>query len=414
MPETESLGCGAQAVEAGAVEHGRRPRYELADVVRQFGSRYLARHPASREQRKVLRAIARCRTAALGGHVDACDSCGHRRQSYNSCRNRHCPKCQGRNRTRWVEGRLEDVLPIEYFHVVFTVPHALNELCRYNQRVVFNLLFRAASETLMAMGRARMGGELGVTAALHTWGQTMIEHHHLHCVVTGGALSADGERWVASRRGYLFSVFEVSATYRARFLRGLERAYGRGELRGADRLEALGDEGAWGRFVDGLREQKWVVYAKRPFAGPEQVVKYIGRYTHRVAMTNDRIVGIDEETVSFEYKDYRDGGRRKVMRLGGEEFLGRYLRHVLPKGFQRIRHYGLLAKGRRHRLEQCRRVLGAGGSRVEPDRGEGEASEGSEGSEAVERCEVCGVGRMVRVEEMVRNSGPPAGWERAA
>ena len=413
MPETESLGGGAPRDEGKDGGAWQRPRYELADVVRQFGASYLARHPASRQQRKVLRAIEACRTSALGGHVDGCDTCGHRRISYNSCRNRHCPKCQGRARDRWVGDRLEQVLPIAYFHVVFTLPHELNELCRYNQRVVLNLLFRAASETLLAFGRGRFGGELGVTAALHTWGQTLIEHHHLHCIVTGGALAADGQRWVSSRPGYLFPVLALSAMYRGKYLAGLERAYRRGELRGEEAIEALGDEERFGRYLKDLAKQKFVVYAKQPFAGPEEVVRYIGRYTHRVAITNHRIVGIDEETVSFSYKDYRDGGRAKVMRLSGEEFLGRYLRHVLPKGFQRIRHYGLLGSGRRAKLARCREVLAASEVGPRGQRDEERGERGERGEEA-ERCPECGEGRMVRVEELPRNCGPPRDGRQAA
>jgi hypothetical protein len=406
MPETESLVGRVQPVEAGDGDGRQRPEYELADVVRRFGARYLARHPATREQRKVLRAIERCRTAALGGHRDACDACGYERLSYNSCRNRHCPKCQGRARVLWVAARLEELLPIEYFHVVFTLPHELNAVCRYNQRVVLELLFRAASQTLLRFGRERLGGELGVTAALHTWGQTLIEHHHVHCVVTGGALTSDGQQWVSSRPGYLFPVRALSAVYRGKYLDGLRRAWARGQLRGGDVLEQLRDAASFERLIEALAQREWVVYAKRPFAGPEQMVRYVGRYTHRVAMTNDRIVGIDEDAVSFRYKDYRDEGRRKVMRLGGEEFLGRYLRHVLPKGFQRIRHYGLFGRRRAEKLTRCRALLGEprgvptadGGNDVgeEPRAGDGE------------RCPECGVGQMVCLEAWPRMCGPPA------
>jgi hypothetical protein len=414
MPETESLVRRVQPLEAGEGQGRQRPEYEMADVVRRFGAGYLRRHPASREQRKVLRAIAQCRTAALGGHRDGCDRCGYERQSYNSCRNRHCPKCQGRARVLWVAARLEELLPIEYFHVVFTLPHELNALCRYNQRLVLDLLFRAASQTLLRFGRERLGGELGVTAALHTWGQTMVEHHHVHCVVTGGALSADGQRWVSSRAGYLFAVRALSAVYRGKYLEGLRRAYERGQLQGGEALEEVRDAASFERFVGRLAGREWVVYAKRPFAGPAQMVRYVGRYTHRVAMTNERIVGIDDETVSFTYKDYRDGGRRKVMRLGGEAFLGRYLRHVLPKGFQRIRHYGLFGGRRGAKLARCRELLGEGERAQEVGGGE-EPAYGALDSDG-ERCPECGVGRMVCIEAWPRMCGPPssggAGLER--
>jgi hypothetical protein len=406
MPETESLVRGVRPVEAADGRGGRLSEFELADVVQRFGPRYLARHPASREQRKVLRAIERCRTAALGGHRDGCDACGYERIRYNSCRNRHCPKCQGRARVLWVAARLEQLLPIEYFHVVFTLPHELNALCRYNQRVVLDLLFRAASQTLLRFGRERLGGEVGVTAALHTWGQTLVEHHHVHCIVTGGALRADGQQWVSSRRGYLFAVRALSAVYRGKYLEGLRRAFERGELRGGEALEEVRDAASFERFVARLAGQAWVVYAKRPFAGPAQMVRYVGRYTHRVAITNDRIVGIDEAGVSFTYKDYRDGGQRKVMRLGGEEFLGRYLRHVLPKGFQRIRHYGLFGRQRTEKLARCRALLGERGAEETARAAADELATQDRAGEG-ERCPACGVGRMVCIEAWPRMCGPP-------
>ena len=390
-----------------AAARARRTEVELADVLRRFGPSYERRHGLSRQQRKAVRAITRCRTAALGGHVDGCDQCGHVEISYNSCRNRHCPKCQGTARAKWVAARLEDVLPIGYYHVVFTLPHEVNALGHYNQRAVLNLLFRAASETLMAFGRSRLGGELGVTAALHTWGQTLIEHLHLHCIVTGGALSADGQRWVACRNGYLFPVTALSAVFRAKYIEGLERHYRRGQLRGAEALEMLRDEGAWRRYLERLWRKAFVVYAKRPFAGPEEVVGYVGRYTHRVAITNSRIVGMSETQVGFEYRDYREGGRRKVMWLAGDEFVGRFLRHVLPKGFQRIRHYGLMGPKKGERLARCRALLGP----REGEAQEGEARQVEEwGREADcgRVCAACGVGRMVRLEEIERATGPPS------
>ena len=390
-----------------------RPRFELADVIDQFGAAYEGRHRLSRQQRKVLRAISRCRTAALGGHVDECSACGQVEISYNSCRDRHCPKCQGRARVAWVASRLDELLPIPYFHVVFTLPHELYGLYHANQRLMLNLLFEAASQTLREFGQRRLGGELGVTAVLHTWGQTLTEHVHLHCIVTGGALTADG-RWVGSRPGYLFPVRALSEVYRGKYCAGLERAQRRGELVGGQGLERVEDEAAFGRWVRRIRRQAFVVYAKPPFGGPEQVVKYLGRYTHRVAITNQRIVGIEGGRVGFEYKDYRAEGQRKVMWLEGEEFLGRFVRHVLPKGFQRIRHYGVLAKGQAEKLARCREALSGrqpAGAELEGSRASREASEpGSE--ERV--CAVCGVGRMVRREELPRMCGPPVRQGRAA
>jgi hypothetical protein len=388
------------------------PRFELADVIDQFGAAYERTHRLSRQQRKVLRAIARCRTAALGGHVDACDACGHRQISYNSCRDRHCPKCQGRARVQWVASRLDELLPIAYFHVVFTLPHELYELYHANQRLMLNLLFSAASDTLREFGQRRLGGELGVTAVLHTWGQTLSEHVHLHCIVTGGALTKDG-RWVASRPGYLFPVRALSEVYRGKYCAGLQRAQRRGEVVGGDGLEMVESEAAFGRWLSRIRRQAWVVYAKAPFGGPEQVIKYVGRYTHRVAITNGRIVGIEGGRVGFEYKDYRAGGQRKEMWLGGEAFLGRFLRHVLPKGFQRIRHYGLLAKGQGAKLRRCREALeGAVRTAAEPEARHASRTDAVVTDERV--CPVCGVGRMQRREELPRMCGPPGRPRRVA
>ena len=303
-----------------------------------------ARRPSAAQER-VLHKIATCRTAALGGHVDACTGCGHARISYNSCRDRHCPKCQGLEREAWLEQRLQRLLPVPYFHVVFTLPAELNALALGNKRVVFGILFKAAASTLrrIAADPKHLGAELGVTAVLHTWGQNLLFHPHLHCVVTGGGLSPDGTRWVPARERYLLPVKVLGAVFRGKFLAALSRAWKAGELRLARGTARLADPARWSALKHQLYAKDWVVYAKPPFGGPEHVFRYLGRYTHRVAISNWRITRFDEGRVTFTLKDYTDGGRRKSMTLDAVEFLRRFLLHVLPKGLVRIRHYGLNA-----------------------------------------------------------------------
>ncbi len=297
----------------------------------------------TRGQHRALRAIAACRTAALGGHTEACDVCGAIRVAYNSCRNRHCPKCPTIAKARWVAARRAELLPIEYFHVVFTLPHALNPLAQGNPRVIYNLLFQAATATLATFGDdpRHLGGELGVIAILHTWGQTLVQHLHLHCVVTGGALTRDGARWLPAKPGFLFPVRALARVFRGKYLDGLRRAFDRGALRFAGSVAGLADPIAFGQFLATLRTPEWVVYAKPPFGGPDQVLEYLGRYTHRVALSNDRLVSLAEGLVRFRWRDYAHGNRVKTMALPATEFLSRFLLHILPGGFVRIRHFGL-------------------------------------------------------------------------
>jgi hypothetical protein len=323
-----------------------RPRLEVADVVRAHGQDYRCAHTPSVAQERVLNNIVRCRTAALGGHVDVCkESCGFSRISYNSCRDRHCPKCQGRQRAEWVTKRLERILPVPYFHVVFTIPDSLNPLALRNKKVVYGILFKAASKTLTQLGRdpSRLNADLGVTAVLHTWGQNLLLHPHLHCVVTGGGLSRNGTRWVTGHERYLLPVKVMGKLFRGKFLALLEKARDDGELSFKGSTADLADPVAWAQFRDGLYKKSWVVYAKPPFGGAEQVFRYLGRYTHRVAISNHRILSIKDGRVHFTVKDYKDGAKKKTMSLSGAEFLRRFLLHVLPKGFVRIRHYGLCA-----------------------------------------------------------------------
>jgi hypothetical protein len=334
---------------------------EVGDLLRAQGAAYRTQHPVTPEQSQVMQRLAACRTAALGGHVDACAGCGFTRISYNSCRDRHCPKCQAGKRAAWLETRLERLLPIGYFHVVFTLPDVLQPLMLHNQRRLYNLLFQAASATLLTLSADphRLGAQIGVTAILHTWGQQLRFHPHLHCVVSGGGLSLDGQRWVAGQRKYFLPVKVLGKLFRGKFLAALKTMYQAGQLTLSGSVAHLNDPRAFQQLLDTLYGRKWVVYAKRPFGGPEQVFRYLGRYSHRVAISNSRLVSVDEDQVSFQWKDYADDHQTKVMRLSVDEFLRRFLLHVLPKGFVRIRHYGLLASVNvATKLPHCRQLLG--------------------------------------------------------
>lgn len=339
-----------------------RPRFEVADVVLAYGEDYRRAHAPSAAQRCVLRNIAACRTAALGGHVDTCGSgCGFTRISYNSCRDRHCPKCQGPRRAEWLAQRLERLLPVPYFHVVFTIPDTLNPLALRNKAVVYRILFDAAAATLLELTRdpKRLGADIGVTALLHTWGQNLLLHPHVHCVVTGGGLSTDGARWVPGRERYLLPVRVLGKLFRGKFLARLERAYRDGDLHLAGSTAELADPVAWVALRDRLYRKAWIVYAKPPFGGAEQVFRYLGRYTHRVAISNHRIVHVGDGKVTFTLKDYSDDARTRTMTLDAVEFLRRFLLHVLPKGFVRIRHYGLHAsRNVNTKLAAARKHLG--------------------------------------------------------
>jgi len=344
--------CAPSTPDASAVgrETGR-PR--LAQIVRAHGQVLRRSHRLAAVQQRALRAIETCRTPALGGHLERCDRCGATRAVYHSCRNRHCPQCQALAQTRWVEARRAELLPIPYFHVVFTLPHALNALAQSRPRLVYSLLFQCAAATLQTFARdpRRLGGELGITAVLHTWGQNLAQHVHLHCMVTGGALAADGSRWIAARKHFLFPVRALSKVFRGKVLAALRDAHTRG---------SLPPEMDTSPLLRTLRGTPWVVYAKPPFGGPEPVLAYLGRYTHRIAIGNERLLALRGGVVHFRWRDYADANRTKVMALPAEEFLRRFLLHVLPTGFQRIRHFGLLANRRRAgALARCRELLHA-------------------------------------------------------
>lgn len=325
-------------------------------------------------QRRVMRHLASCRTAQLGGHVDVCQGCRHERQSYNSCRDRHCPKCQGTERARWLEQRLARLLPVPYFHVVFTVPSELAPVILRNKRLGYATLFAAASETLKTIARdpKRLGAQLAITAVLHSWGQNLLFHPHLHCVVSGGGLSPDGERWVTANESYLLPVRVLARMFRGKFLARMEEAYQEQQLDLDGDLAQLKDRSEWTRLRRRLYQKDWVVYAKAPFGGPEQVFRYLGRYTHRVAISNHRLVRTNGETVTIKVRDRQDHRRTKQLTLSVERFLARFLLHVLPNRFVRIRHYGLVA-GRNvdTKLAAARRLLARGRSdcqRTEPGR----------------------------------------------
>jgi hypothetical protein len=339
-----------------------REGLEVADVFRRFGQAFRDQYGASlsASRHRAMLAIERCRTAALGGHVERCGACGHQRIAYNSCRNRNCPKCQGLARAQWLADRQAELLDVPYFHVVFTVPEPIATIAFQNQTAVYDILFRAASETLrsIAADPEHLGVEIGFLAVLHTWGQNLLHHPHLHCLVPGGGIAPDGQRWIPCRPGFFLPVTVLSRMFRGLFLHYLEKAFAAGELHFFSEHRHLHDLMAFRRYLVPTRNAEWVVYAKRPFAGPAQVLDYVGRYTHRVAISNNRLVSIEGGRVRFRWKDYRDNNRQKTMSLQAGEFIRRFLIHVLPDGFHRIRYFGFLGNCHRARkLALCRELL---------------------------------------------------------
>ena len=335
---------------------------EAADVFRRHGDAYRRAHDGrlGRVERRVMSAIELCRTAVLGGHTVACADCGLVRCAYNSCRNRHCPKCQGQARAEWLAARQAELLPVPYFHVVFTLPAAVAEIAFHNKATVYAILFRTAAETLrtIAADPKHLGAETGLVAVLHTWGQNLHHHPHIHCIVPGGGPSLDHTRWVTCRRGFFLPVRVLSRLFRRLFLDELRTAFTAGELGFFGELAVLAEPAAFARHLRDLRRVEWVVYAKPPFGGPDQVLAYLGRYTHRVAISNARLVSVTDEHIAFRWKDYRHDGKAKVMTLEPFEFIRRFLLHALPDGFHRIRHYGFLANGHRTaKLAFCRSLL---------------------------------------------------------
>lgn len=367
---------------------------EVADVFRRHGDAYVQAHDGhlGRVERRVMSAIELCRTAALGGHVERCADCGVVRHAYNSCRNRHCPKCQGQARAEWLAARQAELLPVPYFHVVFTLPAPAAAIAFQNKETVYAILFRAAAEALrtIAADPRHLGAELGVVAVLHTWGQTLTHHPHVHCVVPGGGPSLDGTRWVECRPGFFLPVRVLARLFRRLFLEQLQAAFAAGELGFFGDLAALAEPAAFVHRLRELRRVEWVVYAKPPFGSSEQVLAYLGRYTHRVAIANSRLVSITDREVAFRWRDYRHHGKAKIMTLAAEEFIRRFLLHTLPDGFHRIRHYGFLANGHRaEKLALCRKLLDA-----PPPEPAAEPAADATPSHRHDRCPCCG-GQMI-------------------
>ena len=379
-----------------------RPRLEVADVFRAHGAAWRKANAShvSLSQLKVMSAIETCRTSALGGHIERCEDCAHERVAYNSCRNRHCPKCQGAAARQWLAEREAELLPVAYYHVVFTLPAAIGAIAFQNKAAVYDLLFRTAAETLIAIAvdPKHLGARIGLTAVLHTWGSALTHHPHVHVIVPGGGLSPDGSRWIACKSGFFLPVRVLSRLFRRLFLGGLAALHETGHLTFFGDLAPLSDQRAFDAALAPLRRSEWVIYAKRPFAGPEAVLAYLARYTHRVAISNSRLIALDEAGVTFKWKDYRIKGRDrlKTMTLDAAEFIRRFLLHVLPSGFHRIRHYGLFAGTCRARnIERVRQALAAGQG-LAPKR-EAEAEGEAEDVAPARRCPCCG-GRMIIVE----------------
>ncbi len=373
-----------------------RPTLEVADILRAQGDRFLDRYRSSFgfQQLKAFRAILRCRTAALGGHHDACLSCGYQAISYNSCRNRHCPKCQAQARERWLTARERELLDTSYFHVVFTVPHELNVLALENPRLFYDLLFTASAQTLLeiASDPKHLGAKIGVIGILHTWGQNLLLHPHIHCVIPGGGFSPDRRRWVRPRYPFFLPVKVLSRVFRGKFLASLKRLHRCNKLQCAGPAAALADRQQFAKLLRRLHRHDWMVYAKPAFGGPLQVLRYLGRYTHRVAISNHRLLAFEQERVTFRRKDYAHGGKQSQMTLAATEFLRRFFLHVLPKGFVRIRHFGFLAnRFRVSRLALGRDLLASSGSTPE----EVTAHELRSESSSLWHCPRCGASMMV-------------------
>lgn len=373
--------------------------YEVADVVRQFGAAYRAKYALTREEARALRDIEECRTAALGGHVDECEQCGAVHYYWHSCRNRHCPKCQGLAKAQWVAERQAELLPIPYFHVVFTLDHVFNRLMKYNQWVLYSLLIAVASRLLKEYGERYLGGEIGFLVVLHTWGQKLDYHVHLHCIVMGGALTKAGA-WRQADESFLFPIVELSAAFRDAFCAGVSELQRTGQLRFVGDAVEWADPAVLAAKLAESRAKKWEVYAKPPFGGPEKVLKYLGGYVNRIAISNRRLVEVNEAEVRFTYRDYQDADKVKELTLTGEEFLRRFVQHVLPAGFVRIRYYGLWHPCQRRKLAQCRRLLGL--TSALPEVVERSVEEWLLALRGVDitRCPTCGEGPLRRIGEV--------------
>jgi len=374
-----------------------QPRFEVAGVIENFEKQFLENHRLPSHHLRTLQAIKNCRTQAMGGHIDCCDSCGHLRISYNSCRNRHCPKCQGTQREKWILDRQRDLLPVSYFHVVFTLPSLLNRLCMHHPKQMYNLLFTTAWQTLKAFSKdeKHLGAQTGMVSVLHTWGQNLSLHPHLHCIVPGGGLTSDSKwKQVRNNGKFLFPVKAMSRVFRAKYVAGMRKWAKKKNIV----IEQV--------LFDQLFEKEWVVYAKRPFCGPQQVIEYLGRYTHKIAISNHRLVRVNDKDVEFRYKDYRQNGKNKTIRLDGVEFLRRFCQHILPWGFMRIRHYGLLSSRNKTRmLATARTALGV--ATVDTDQTTRTNQNPVRPLPLHEKCPVCKNGAMVTLMQFDRQRGPP-------
>ena len=374
-------------------------RPELADIFRRYGESYRKTHFLPASQRKVMRAVEVCRTQELGGHLKQCDTCGFEHPAYNSCRNRHCPKCQSLAKAKWLQKQTSELLPVGYFHLVFTLPHEFNGLILAHKKIVLALLFKAVSETLLEFGQRRFGATLGVIAVLHTWDQTLKDHFHLHCLVPAGALSLDHSRWIGARPNFLFPVTALSQVFRGKFLDLLEQACDKGKIPAAN------------NEIKASRQKSWVVYAKKPFGSPHTVLDYLGRYTHRVALSNDRILDIENGQITLSYRDRRDGDRKKTMTLEAQEFIRRFLLHILPDRFMRIRHFGFLAnRSKKQALSQCRKLLD-----LDPALPQSPILSAKDWLVKItgldpSRCPCCHEGTMIVVGELPRTSSSPR-WD---
>jgi predicted Zn-ribbon and HTH transcriptional regulator len=381
---------------------------DVAEIFREYGKEYLEKHKQPVYVLKAIGAIEKCRTSSLGGHVDKCDTCGHKRISYNSCRNRHCPKCQSLAREKWIAEREKELLPVKYFHIVLTIPGELNRIAIRNKKVVYDILFKAGSETLLKLSRdeKHLGGETGIIAVLHTWGQNLMEHPHLHCIVPGGGLSEDKNKWFNPKRtkkkNFFIHVNVISDLFKKKFLSYLKKSYKRGELQFTGTIEAMREIRVFNKLLNELYSRKWITYCKQPFGGAEQVINYLGRYTHRVAISNHRIKSIGDGKVTFSYKDYRDCNKTKEMTLEADEFIRRFLLHILPDNFYKIRYYGILSSRKKKiQLTRCRQILGVKENKeISTTKSWKEILYELTGVD-VNRCPKCKKGRMILFERII-------------
>ncbi len=383
---------------------------EVRDIFSLFSKQYRYQHKLPLQHSRAMFAIEHCRTSVLGGHVDGCDSCGHKRISYNSCRNRHCPKCQGLSRIKWIDKLSSSLLPVRYFHIVFTIPSELNRLALVNQKCLYDILFKAASESLLMLAKDQkyLNADTGLVAVLHTWGQNLMEHPHLHTIVPAGGWNETTQYWKASRSKFFIPVKVISAVFRGKFLSLLKQAYFQGLLKFEGEIKPLGLKNNFKQLLDTLYGKSWVVYAKKPFKNANHIVAYLGRYSHRVAIGNSRILGIEDNQIIFKWKDYKDHSKQKIMRLAATEFIRRFLLHILPKGFCKIRYFGIFSsRSRKTALTKCRKVLGYSFRKSRFANLSWKQSLKLVSGIDVSICPVCKKGNMIMIADFKNYRGPP-------